>query len=150
MLSDQARRAIVERSAEVSAWVLADEVHQGAKLDGGTTPSLWGSYERVIVVNGLSKAYGLPGLRIGWLVAPAPFTAEAWARHDYATIGPAGTSDQLAAVALEPPTSACRAMCASATAPCRAGSRTLWRRRGGVSGASSPTDLRRATRRDPL
>jgi len=102
MLSDEARRIIVERSADVGAWLLADEVYQGAERDGPTTSSFWGSYERVIVVNGLSKAYGLPGLRIGWLVAPASFTAEAWARHDYTTIGPSGISDHLAAVALEP------------------------------------------------
>jgi aspartate/methionine/tyrosine aminotransferase len=101
VLSDEARRVIVERCVEVGAWLLADEVYQGAELDGRTTPSFWGSYERVIVVNGLSKAYGLPGLRIGWLVAPASFIGEAWARHDYTTIGPSGISDHLAALALE-------------------------------------------------
>ncbi len=101
ILSEAMRRAIVARAAEVGAWLLADEVYQGAELDGRTTPSLWGSYERVIVVNGLSKAYGLPGLRIGWIVAPPTFTAEAWARHDYTTIGPSGASDHLAAVALD-------------------------------------------------
>jgi len=77
-------------------------VYQGAERDGATTPSFWGSYERVLVANGLSKAYGLPGLRIGWLVAPPAFAAEAWARHDYTVIGPTGASDHLAAVALEP------------------------------------------------
>src|SRR5207253_403111 len=92
-------RLIVARAAEVGAWLLADEVYQGAERDGTTTPSLWGSYERVIVVNGLSKAYGLPGLRIGWVVGPPGFSDEAWARHDYTTIGPAGASDHLAAVA---------------------------------------------------
>lgn len=102
VLSGEMRRLIVSRAAEVGAWLLADEVYQGAERDGPTTPTLWGSYERVIVVNGLSKAYGLPGLRIGWLVAPPGFAAEAWARHDYTTIGPAGASDHLAAVALEP------------------------------------------------
>ena len=102
VLSDEMRRLILERSAEVGAWLLADEVYQGAELDGRTTPSFWGGYERVIVVNGLSKAYGLPGLRIGWIVAPPAFSAEAWARHDYTTIGPAGASDHLAAIALEP------------------------------------------------
>jgi aspartate/methionine/tyrosine aminotransferase len=56
----------------------------------------------VIAVNGLSKAYGLPGLRIGWIVAPPAFTAEAWARHDYTTIGPSGATDHLGCVALEP------------------------------------------------
>src|SRR3989454_836440 len=70
VLSDAARRTILERAAEVGAWLLADEVYQGAELDGKTTPSFWGGYERVIAVNGLSKAYGLPGLRIGWIVAP--------------------------------------------------------------------------------
>jgi aspartate/methionine/tyrosine aminotransferase len=102
VLSEAMRRLIVERACAVGAWLLADEVYQGAERDGATTPSFWGSYERVLVVNGLSKAYGLPGLRIGWLVAPREFTAEVWARHDYTTIGPAGASDHLAAVALEP------------------------------------------------
>ncbi len=102
ILSDEARKVILERTAEVGAWLLADEVYQGAELDGRTTPSLWGSYERIIAVNGLSKAYGLPGLRIGWMVAPPAFTTETWARHDYTTIGPSGASDHLAALALEP------------------------------------------------
>jgi aspartate/methionine/tyrosine aminotransferase len=102
VLSAESRRAILERCREVGAWLLADEVYQGAELDGRITTSFWGEYERVIVVNGLSKAYGLPGLRIGWIVAPAGFIAEAWARHDYTTIGPSGVSDRLAAIALEP------------------------------------------------
>jgi aspartate/methionine/tyrosine aminotransferase len=102
ILSDASRKVILERTAEVGAWLLADEVYQGAERDGHTTPSFWGAYEKVIVVNGLSKAYGLPGLRIGWLVAPPAFTQEIWARHDYTTIGPSGASDHLAAVALEP------------------------------------------------
>jgi hypothetical protein len=102
VLSDAARQVILERSAEVGAWLLADEVYQGAERDGRTTPSFWGGYDKVIVVNGLSKAYGLPGLRIGWIVAPPAFTQEAWARHDYTTIGPSGASDHLAAVALDP------------------------------------------------
>src|SRR5439155_14709428 len=101
VLTDEMRRLILERSAEVGAWLHADEVYQGAELDGRTTPSFWGGYERMIDVNGLSKAYGLPGLRIGWIVAPPAFSGEAWARHDYTTIGPAGASDHLAAVVLE-------------------------------------------------
>jgi len=80
-----------------------DEVYQGAERDGKTTQSFWnGGYEKVIVVNGLSKAYGLPGLRIGWIVSQPAFSLEAWARHDYTTIGPSGASDHLAAVALDP------------------------------------------------
>ena len=102
VLADAMRRAIIDRTAEVGAWLLADEVYMGAERDGNTTASFWGSYDRLLCVAGLSKAYGLPGLRIGWLVGPAPIVADAWARHDYTTIGPSGASDHLATLALQP------------------------------------------------
>lgn len=102
ILSDPVRRALIDRTAEVGAWLLADEVYIGAERDGQITPSFWGSYDRLVCVAGLSKAYGLPGLRIGWLVAPAGLVADAWARHDYTTIGPSGATDHLAALALAP------------------------------------------------
>lgn len=102
ILSDEVRRVIVERAAAVGAWLLADEVYIGAERDGQTTASFWGSYDRLVCVSGLSKAYGLPGLRIGWLVAPPELVTDAWARHDYTTIGPSGASDHLATLALQP------------------------------------------------
>jgi aspartate/methionine/tyrosine aminotransferase len=103
ILTQESRQVILERAAEVGAWILADEVYQGAERDGNTTPSFWESgYDKLVVVNGLSKAYGLPGLRIGWIVSKPGFVEEAWSRHDYTTIGPSGASDHLAAVALDP------------------------------------------------
>src|SRR5216117_2104879 len=66
VLSDPSRKVILDRAAEVGAWLLADEVYTGAERGGKTTPSFWGAYDKVVVVNGLSKAYGLPGLRVGW------------------------------------------------------------------------------------
>jgi aspartate/methionine/tyrosine aminotransferase len=101
ILDATARRTIVDRAAEVGAWLLADEVYIGAERDGATTESFWGSYDRLVCVAGLSKAYGLPGLRIGWLVGPRDLVTEAWARHDYTTIGPSGATDHLATLALE-------------------------------------------------
>jgi len=103
VLGNAARKLILERAVEVGAWILADEVYQGAERDGKTTQSFWGSgYDKVIIVNGLSKAYGLPGLRIGWIVSSPELSRDVWARHDYTTIGPSGASDHLAAVALDP------------------------------------------------
>src|SRR5437762_12057082 len=67
VLSLELRKVILDRAAEVGAWLLADEVYQGAERDGKATQSFWSSgYDKIIVVNGLSKAYGLPGLRMGW------------------------------------------------------------------------------------
>lgn len=93
---------ICQIAKKVGAWVLSDEVYQGAELDGRTTPTFWGRYEKVIVTNGLSKAYGLPGLRIGWLVSKKELVSKLWAYHDYTTIGPSALSDYLARKALQP------------------------------------------------
>jgi aspartate/methionine/tyrosine aminotransferase len=93
----------IARAADrVGAWVLADEIYRGAELDGADTPTMWGRSERVIVTSGLSKAYGLPGLRIGWVVAPPSLVASTWSYHDYLTIAPGALSDRLARAALDP------------------------------------------------
>lgn len=84
-------------------WVLSDEIYRGAELDGRGTPSVWNRYERVIITSGLSKAYGLPGLRIGWIVGPPVLIASLWSYHDYTTIAPGALSDRLARLALDPP-----------------------------------------------
>ncbi|MEK6610408.1 MAG: aminotransferase class I/II-fold pyridoxal phosphate-dependent enzyme [Gemmatimonadota bacterium] len=106
VLAKDAVDRIVARADAVGAWILSDEVYLGAERAGVLTQSLWGRSERVIVTNGLSKAYGLPGLRIGWCVAPPAHVADLWARKDYTTIGPTVMSDALAALALAPATRA--------------------------------------------
>lgn len=93
----------IARAADrVGAWVLADEIYRGAELDGNDTPTMWGRSERVIVTGGLSKAYGLPGLRIGWIAGPPETVASFWSYHDYTSIAPGTLSDRLARAALEP------------------------------------------------
>jgi len=52
-------------ASTVGAWVVDDEIYRGAEREADDTPTVWGLYERAIVSSGLSKAYGLPGLRIG-------------------------------------------------------------------------------------
>lgn len=95
-----ARDAILARVRATGAWLLADEVYQGAERNGRTTPSFWGSYDKTLITNGLSKAYGLPGLRIGWIVGPADMIEALWHRHDYTVIGPSKMSDFLGIQAL--------------------------------------------------
>jgi aspartate/methionine/tyrosine aminotransferase len=102
VLNQDAMKAIVEIAADAGAWILSDEVYQGAERSGETTPSFWGSYEKVLVVNGLSKAYGLPGLRIGWIIGPEELIKRTWPYHDYTTISPSALSDKLASLVLSP------------------------------------------------
>jgi len=92
--------AVCEIARAAGAWVLSDEVYRGAERDGAESASAHGRYERVIVTGGLSKAYGLPGLRIGWLVAPPELIAQAWAQKDYTTIAANTLSEVFAEAAL--------------------------------------------------
>ncbi len=104
-LSRESMDAIATMTEKHGAWILADEVYAGAEASGDDpTPSFWGCHDRVLVTNSLSKAYGLPGLRLGWIVAPEDLVEELWGRTDYTTICPASVSDALACVALEPAT----------------------------------------------
>jgi aspartate/methionine/tyrosine aminotransferase len=102
VLSEQMMNAICAAAAKAGAWILADEVYRGAEFDGQTTPSFWGRYERVLCTAGLSKAYGLPGLRTGWIVAPKEMSQKLWGYHDYTSIAPTMLTDRIASLALEP------------------------------------------------
>jgi len=103
ILTEAEMQAVVEAADKVGAWLLADEVYAGAeRLSDEQTPSFWGRYERVLANNSLSKAYGLPGLRIGWVVGPPDTVDDIWARHEYTTIGTTMLANKLAAIALSP------------------------------------------------
>lgn len=84
------------------SWIISDEIYRGAEHDGHETPSMWGRGSRVLVTSGLAKAYGLPGLRIGWVVGPASVITQLWSYKDYTTIAPSALSDRLAINALSP------------------------------------------------
>lgn len=103
ILSEKAMDAIVAAAERVGAWILADEVYAGAeRLSDRQTPSFYGRYDKVVAVGSMSKAYGLPGLRVGWAVAPAEMIDDLWALHEYTTLSATALSNRLAALALSP------------------------------------------------
>jgi aspartate/methionine/tyrosine aminotransferase len=104
VLTSEAMDGIVGLADRFGAWILSDEVYRGAEVGGEETPSFWGRTDRILVTNSLSKAYGLPGLRLGWMVGPPDVVKEIWGRTDYTTISPSTLSDHLATLALEPST----------------------------------------------
>jgi aspartate/methionine/tyrosine aminotransferase len=108
ILTEKEMDAIVAAAERIGAWLLADEVYSGAeRLTDTETPSFWGQYDRVLAMNSLSKAYGLPGLRIGWVVGPADIVDDIWARHEYTTISATMLANKLAAIALSPQVRPC-------------------------------------------
>ena len=103
VLTESEMEAVLEVAAKADAWVVADEIYRGAEVDTDvTTPTFWGRSDRVVITSGLSKAYGMPGLRVGWAVAPPEIVRRIWERHDYTTLTPGMVSDRLTAVAMDP------------------------------------------------
>jgi aspartate/methionine/tyrosine aminotransferase len=93
---------VVAACERVGAWLHSDEVYRGTERSGPETPSFWGRYSRLVCTGSVSKAYGLAGLRIGWLISDPATIEELWRRHEYATIAAAAPSMTLAAIALQP------------------------------------------------
>ncbi len=101
IMSEEEMDAIVAAADRVGAWLLADEVYAGAeRVQEEKTPSFWGRYDKVLAHASTSKAYGLPGLRVGWSVTTPELAADMWARQDYITIGNTMLGNKLAAYAL--------------------------------------------------
>ena len=102
-LSEEEMDEVVAIAEGVGAWIVADEVYSGAeRLSETQTPSFYGRYDRVLALNSLSKAYGLPGLRLGWVVGPTEMIERIWRRHEYATLACTMLANLLAEHALSP------------------------------------------------
>jgi aspartate/methionine/tyrosine aminotransferase len=105
VLTEVEMDAVVAAADRVGAWLVADEIYRGAELASDeASPTFWGRYDKVVITSGLSKAFAMPGLRVGWIVASPELIRDVWIRHDYTTLTPGMLSDVLAGVAMEPTT----------------------------------------------
>ncbi|MFG6530519.1 MULTISPECIES: aminotransferase [unclassified Sulfitobacter] len=99
-------RAMLSEIAEIArgsgAWVLCDEVYRGTDQAGsGYTASICDLYERGISTAGMSKAYSLAGLRLGWVAGPKALLEDIMIHRDYNTISVGRIDEYFAALALE-------------------------------------------------
>ncbi len=101
ILTEPEMDKMVTCADRVGAWILADEVYRGAtRASDEENPSFYGRYNKVLAIGSMSKAYGLPGLRIGWAVGPTDTLDEMSARREYLTLSATMLSNKLAALAL--------------------------------------------------
>jgi aspartate/methionine/tyrosine aminotransferase len=82
--------------------LFSDEMYRHLEIDPGRTlPAACETNPQSVSLAGLSKAYGLPGLRIGWLASRnRDFLAQASRLKDYTTICASAPSEILAVMAL--------------------------------------------------
>ena len=94
--------AIIDLVRRRGIRLLSDEMYRYLELDGGSTlPAGCELYEGALTLAGLSKAFGLPGLRIGWLASRDRAALERVAAlKDYTTICSSAPSEILAIMAL--------------------------------------------------
>ena len=102
VLTDAEITELICAARQANAWLVVDEIYRGAELGSKkTTPSMWGRYDKLLVTSGLSKAFGLPGTRIGWVVGPPKIVNELWAYRDYTTLTPSAMGVFFASIAME-------------------------------------------------
>ena len=95
-------KEVVSIAKSVGAWVLCDEVYRGTDQQGsGSTPSIADLYDKGISTSGMSKAFSLAGLRLGWIVGPEALVEEVMIHRDYNTISVGVINDYFATLALE-------------------------------------------------
>ena len=103
ILSADRYEALIELCRKHGIYILHDEIFNGLGTTGAKhLPFIADIYERGLSLNVTSKAYGLPGLRVGWIACQDADVLSRMERFKhYLSICNSGPSEQLAVIALE-------------------------------------------------
>ena len=96
-------RALLDLAAERGWWVLSDEIYQRIAYEQPAVSALAVAADpsRLVIINGVAKAYAMTGWRIGWAVGPEPLASRMTALQSHTTYNPAAVSQHAALAALE-------------------------------------------------
>jgi aspartate/methionine/tyrosine aminotransferase len=103
MLSPEDAARVYALAESVGATVIGDEAYRWLAVPNGApfAPPFFDLGPRGISVGTLSKPFGLPGLRTGWIAGPPDLIRRCWSYRDYVTLSPGKLNDALARLALE-------------------------------------------------
>jgi len=96
-------QTITDFAREHDLWLFSDEMYRLSEYNpADRLASACEVYEKSVSLSGLSKSFGLPGLRVGWLVTSSADAMQSFvAFKDYTTICGSAPSEILAIVAIE-------------------------------------------------
>lgn len=100
-------KALAEVLAGHSCWVIVDEIYAHLTYDGRRHVSLAEVAphlrDRLVIVDGVSKAYAMTGWRIGWMLAPAHLAKACEKLQGQSTTNPTAIAQHAAVAALNGP-----------------------------------------------
>ncbi len=105
--SPEETRAILDVCKEGDFWIITDEIYAALLFDGRPSASFYGIgkdlRDRILLVDGVSKAYAMTGWRIGWVVGPRNVIAACELVQGQSTSHPTALAQAAALVALTGP-----------------------------------------------
>ena len=103
MLSENELQQIYSLAESVGAMVLCDEAYRWLTIPGGQSfaPPMCTFGSHGISVGTISKPFGLPGLRSGWMVTSKEIIEKCWAMRDYVSLSPGKLNDAIAILAFK-------------------------------------------------
>jgi aspartate aminotransferase len=95
--------ALLELANDRGWWVISDEIYRQIAYAGAPATSAFEvapSLDRLVVIDGVAKAYAMTGWRIGWAIAPRELAAAMTAFQSHTTSNAAAPSQHAALEAL--------------------------------------------------
>jgi aspartate/methionine/tyrosine aminotransferase len=93
--------AVADAAARVGAMVLIDEVYRELMFRDGVAATSFREDGNIVVTSSLTKAYGLSGLRCGWVLAPAALAERMRRLNDLYAVLPPHLAERLSVVAFD-------------------------------------------------
>ncbi|WP_436924244.1 aminotransferase class I/II-fold pyridoxal phosphate-dependent enzyme [Halosimplex amylolyticum] len=93
--------AVYDLAAAADAYLLSDEVYRPLAESDERVEPVASMGPHGLSTCGLSKGWGLPGLRFGWLAGPEEVVTAAWEWKDYTTISPSAFGQHVGRQAIE-------------------------------------------------
>jgi hypothetical protein len=101
LAEEAAIRAIAEAAAKVGALLFIDEVYRELMFGDGAAETSFRAPGNIVVTSSLTKAYGVSGLRCGWILAPPMLAHHMRRLNDLFGVHPPHVAERMSVIAFD-------------------------------------------------